>query len=389
MEPLPHGCFLPLNSVAIHPQGFPHFCLNSTLKTGASLAELDLRRAEVHAQLAKGVWPDSCSRCHNKEKKGIHSRRTRTWERKIRMYGRQAAEAMMQESAPRVRHLEISFSNLCNLSCAMCSSEFSTGWAAADRAAMEKGLSFRDFTKPFQRVSRISPELIEEILARAEEFDNIIIKGGEPTRDPACLNFLRKLAERRKRPGLSLFIQTNGTRHPKEWALGLRNLELEVGVSLDGWGPVNDWIRGGSSFEKVISHLEILAGLPFVTKLTIDFTLSAFNVFHLPEFLSEVSALRARISKPFTCPVFQWAQQPFANPLSLKTEDRLAVLEICQPLLAEGGEFFVNSDGLKQTLALPRSGEESVRQTRAWLEHLSELRGFPLPKQEKLVASLS
>lgn len=388
MEQLPHGCFLPLNSVAVHPQGFPHFCLNSTLKTGGSLAELNRQRAAIHAQLAKGEWPGSCSRCLNKEAKGLQSRRTRTWERKIKMYGRERAEAMARESSPRIRHLEISFSNLCNLSCAMCSSEFSTGWAAADKAAIEKGLIFREFTKPFHRVSRISPELIEEILAHAEEFDNLIIKGGEPTRDPACLEFLRRLAERRARPDLAVFIQTNGTRHPREWALGLEKLKLEVGISLDGWGPVNDWIRGGG-FEKATAHLEFLAGLPFVTKLTVDFTLSAFNVFHLPEFLTEMTALRGRIRKPLTCPVFQWAQQPFANPLSLKTEDRLAVLERCGPLLEQASDFFVNGDGLRQTLALPRLGEESVRQTRAWLGHLNEMRGFPLPGQERLLASLA
>jgi hypothetical protein len=168
----------------------------------------------------------------------------------------------------------------------------------------------------------------------------------------------------------------------------LENLSLEIGVSLDGWGRVNDWIRGGSSFDQVLSHLEYLAELPFVTKLTVDFTLSAFNVFHLPEFLAQVAALRGRIEKPLSCPVFQWAQQPFANPLALKPEDRLAVLKRCEPLLADK-DFFVNGDALRQTLALPRLKEESINSARDWLAHLNEVRGFSLPGQEELLASLS
>src|SRR6218665_2850116 len=69
MKKFPNGCFLPLNAIAVHPQGFPHFCLTSTLKRGAALSEFAEARREIHQQLLKGEWPATCTRCLNKEKR--------------------------------------------------------------------------------------------------------------------------------------------------------------------------------------------------------------------------------------------------------------------------------------------------------------------------------
>jgi hypothetical protein len=389
MKKFPHGCFLPLNAIAVHPQGFPHFCLTSTLKTGATLNEFAEARREIHQQLLKGEWPATCTRCFNKEKRNLQSRRTRTWERKIKMYGREKAEALvLGQSEPTIRHLEISFSNVCNLTCGMCSSEFSTSWIAPDKAAIAQGLEFREFTTPFHRVARVSPALLEEVFAHVDDLDLIIIKGGEPTREPLCLNFLAELVKRRSKPGPFVFLQSNGTRHPKEWLKGLDSLRLEVGFSLDGWGPVNDWIRG-SRFEQVVSHMEYLDTVPFVRNLTIDFTLSAYNVFHLREFIEGIISLRDRLKKDLTCPVFQWVQQPYSSPLALRAEDRLAIEKECRPLLEANPKLFLNFENLLEVLRQPQAESAQVKKCSDWLEYMNGMRKEHLPYQERLAQSLT
>lgn len=386
----PVGCFMPMNAIAVHPQGFPHFCLISKMSPESNLRALDDRAGEIHRQLLKGEWPDSCSHCRKNEAQHLPSRRERTWERKFARYGRSRAESFVsgQESST-LRHLEISFSNICNLNCSMCSSEYSTGWIKPEERAEAQGLEFRSGMKPFRHVRKLSDSFLEEILERSDELDLIIVKGGEPTYDPRCLAFLQKIARKRKENPPWVFIQSNGTRPVNEWLPSLEGLDLEIGISLDGWGPVYEWIRG-TRFEPVLANFQELAKSDAVRELTLDFTLSLHNAFHLPAFLERITELREQVKKPFRCPSFQWARQAHATPLALAREDRLEIRDKARPWLENAGDFFQNGESLLEVLALPRASDESIRDSLRWLDYMTELRGFDLGADETLIrASLA
>jgi MoaA/NifB/PqqE/SkfB family radical SAM enzyme len=378
-ESFPKGCFLPLNAIAVHPQGYPHFCLTSTLKHEGGLKDFEQKRMEVHEQLLRGDWPVSCLRCKNKEVRNLQSRRTRTWERKIQIYGEELAVSHVKnQTRPKIRHLEISFSNVCNISCVMCSSEFSTSWIPLDKRAMEQGLAYRDFTQPFHQVRKISQELLHEILDHIEDFDLIIMKGGEPSREPLCLDFLKKVASSpKKKNNLFVFLQSNGTRDPKEWLKGLEGLNFEVGFSIDGWEEVFRWIRG-ADFDRVIKHFAEVQESELVKSISIDFTLSAYNCFHLPEFFEELIKLKSRSPKLERVPVFQWVQQDYGSPLNLRQEDRMRVADQLEPILERGGNLFLNSENLLRVLRQPRASEKSLLQARSWYQYLKKVRGYSL-----------
>lgn len=381
-QKFPPGCFLPLNAIAVHPQGHPHFCLTSTQKPPTSLRAFDQTRKEVHSALIDGAWPESCVRCYNKEKRGLQSRRTRTWERKTRMYGQKKAEEfVLGAERPTIRHLEISFSNVCNLSCAMCSSEFSSAWIGPDAKAESDGLEFRGFTKPYRSIARVSQETLADVLEHVDDFDLIIVKGGEPTREPLCLDFLETVGERTQKT--AVFLQSNGTRNPDEWLPRLKKLNLEVGFSFDGWEKQFEWIRGGS-FAAVLSHFRKLNESAQVKRLSVDFTLSAFNCFHLPQFLEKIVELKTEVKKLSECPVFQWVQQPYASPLAIRLDDRIDVLNQVVPLLERERRLFLNSENLMKVLALPQLDLEKRMQTQRWFEYLSKLRGETHPDHERI-----
>ena len=260
----------------------------------------------------------------------------------------------------------------------MCSSEFSTSWIKHDENAQKQGLEFRAFTQPYRRVARVSRELLDEVLLHVDDLDLIIVKGGEPTREPLALDFLETVSERSAgKRGPSVFIQSNGTRPPKEWIYRLKNLNLEVGFSFDGWGNVFDWIRG-AKFEQVLAHFREINEIDFVKSMSIDFTLSAYNCFHLPEFFERVAELKTQVNKLAECPVFQWVQQPYASPINLKEHDRAKILERCLPILDKEDKFFLNSDNLKKILQHPRASVESIRQAQQWFEYMNQVRGFNL-----------
>lgn len=375
----PKGCFLPLNAIAVHPQGYSHFCLTSTLRHQGGIRSFEKIREDIHQQLLQGKWPESCLRCKNKEDRNLQSRRTRTWERKADMYGlEQAKKFVLDSSKSTIRHLEVSFSNLCNISCVMCSSEFSTSWIAHDKRAMEEGLQYRNFTGPYQSLKRMTPEMMDEIFEHVENFDLIIIKGGEPTREPACLEFLRRLnASNKKKKNLAVFLQSNGTRAPEEWMQNLDTLNFEMGFSMDGWGEVFEWVRG-AKFESFLKNFRDTQKVSLVRSVSIDFTLSAYNCFHLPEFFTRLIELKEESPKLNEIPVFQWVQQDYASPLNLKQEDRQKIADALEPILEKGKGLFLNGENLLNVLRQPRASEKSVEQGRSWYEYLKKMRGRSL-----------
>lgn len=383
------GCFLPLNALAVHPHGEKKFCLTSTLPSIKNSEDFDSQRIKIHEELLNGEWPSSCKSCKFKEGQGIQSRRTRTWERKISRYGEtESVEMLAKQEKPYIRHLEITFSNLCNITCAMCSSEFSSSWIKLDKKALDSGLSFRDFTRPYQTVNRMSQETMEQILTHASEFDLVIIKGGEPTIESLCLEFLQKLGNLRLENSPLVFIQTNGTRDPSEWLPYTEGLKLEVGFSLDGWGKVGDWIRG-TDFDQVLKNFKTVANHPTVQEITIDFTFSLYNCFHLPEFFEKILALKNETPKFKECAVFQWVQQFYASPLSLTLESRMRVKEQVSLIFNKDPALFLNYENLLKVLELPRLPEASVDTARKWAGFMNESRGFSIyDLQPELVSAL-
>jgi hypothetical protein len=270
----------------------------------------------------------------------------------------------------------------------MCSSEFSTSWIPRDHEAEASGLKFREFTSPYRRVARVSPALLEEILESSGSLDLVIVKGGEPTRDPRCLDFLERLAHF---PGrnqeLTVFMQTNGTRNSEEWLPKLAGLRVEVGISLDGWGDLNNWIRG-SMFESVLRNLVAVSKSPNVRRVAVDFALSAFNCLHLPIFVDQMNKLAQELPKLDRTPSFQWVQEHYASPLALHASDREEVSRVTREYFSAAGLDAKKLERVEEVLSLPQLAPELVSDCRAWLLHLEKVRGQKLPEgRERLLRS--
>jgi sulfatase maturation enzyme AslB (radical SAM superfamily) len=268
----------------------------------------------------------------------------------------------------------------------MCSSEFSSSWVRLDKEAVEQGLEFRNFTSKYQKVSRLDSDTLDLVYAQIHEAELIIVKGGEPTREPLLFDFLKNIKEKNLRKDLRLFIQTNGTRDFDEWKEHLSGFDLEIGFSIDGWGEVNDWIRS-TRFEDVIQNLRKVHDSELVKEISIDFTLSSFNCFHLPVFLKKIVELSLELPKIRTCPVFQWVQQYYASPLALSASVRSKIADEIEPILNEHGQLFLNHENLLKILRLPRLRPELIEQAQKWTSFMGRKRGVSLFDLEPRLAA--
>ena len=71
------------------------------------------------------------------------------------------------------------------------------------------------------------------------------------------------------------------------------------------------------------------------------------------------------------CPVFQWAQQPYASPANITVDVRKEIRDQVEPLLMAHPNFFQNSENMLRVLDLPRASRQSQVDALKWIQFLN------------------
>lgn len=343
----------------------------STIWSGADFSRV---RGEFH----KGLFPDECRNCQKVEKLGQLSRRQRILNRGFLFYGDREALNLVNTKEGKILELNISFSNKCNLKCAMCSSRYSHTWNSEEAEAKEAGIDFREGRTEVNFT--MSNTFFESMLEEIDSAKHLMIKGGEPFIAPQTFKLLEYL-KNRKAEGKSIpsiYIQTNGTVTSEKIASLISDLNIEIGVSIDGVGKSYEWIRG-FSYERIEQNIKFFLDTVNSEPMSLDFTASIFNLFHIKEAFSKYLDLFA--SHPNFYKVnYTIARQPYndlrALPLKLRQSvaNELRQWAPCDKINdLENLCLFIESDQLEL---------KKQKNAHSWLSFLENKRG-PLPHREK------
>lgn len=209
--------------------------------------------------LANDKWPDACIRCKVDEETGIESTR-----QKSEHYG------------PGITHLDLRFSNVCNLSCRMC-------WPASSSTLVQEHREFlkNNTISPWGNNTFVTHNWYDDKqaleLASITTLKEVYLTGGEPMMVKGLLRFIKMLDK-----NVTLRFNTNGT------LLNLKFLEeikkfknVNMCFSIDGIGKVNDYIRWGSNWEDVYRNFKICKESKF--DVSIGPTVQVLNELYMPE----------------------------------------------------------------------------------------------------------
>jgi hypothetical protein len=138
------------------------------------------------------------------------------------------------------------------------------------------------------------------MLKQIEKFPNIRvldINGGEPFLSPDHLQFLKLFVKTGRAKDVILIYTTNGTILNSAFLEPLRAFKgVEVAVSSEGVGDTYRYSRGHDGAEEQIEKaLEFFASVP-ATRLEINYTLSALNIFGVREFLKWFKAMENKFN---------------------------------------------------------------------------------------------
>ena len=258
----------------------------------------------IRKQVLGGYRPKECEPCFSLEDQGVESLRLRHIkgvipEARIKLYPR-ALESMNSdfEMPFEIPTMEIKLNNLCNLKCRMCNPTDSTSWndwkEVEEFYDKEKNYiadnvrKLNLVKKPYLDTFEDNPNWWDSFEKNLPYFRRVEFAGGEPLMDPQHYRILDML----KPYGANIEIKyaTNGTtlgiskgRTVHDYWTHFRS--VAVNVSIDGIGPVYEYIRGNGNWREVVQNIQIIKEIPNINRVVGAVAVQVSNVLTLDEMI--------------------------------------------------------------------------------------------------------
>lgn len=243
--------------VRLNPNGTVGRCGHMTRQPQfATLESMDTSEwlGGVKESMSKGIWPIECERCMETEQLNGTS---------IRLNAIEFDKLQKKSDYLIVGGV---LDNVCNSACLTCDEQHST---------LIGGLQSKTYT-----IVDNSHAFWELPLDRVVQLD---ISGGEPSHSKNYKHILANLPKSIR----SIRLNTNCSTVLEElWDLCRQGVHVTVTVSLDGIGPVHDFVRWPVKWDNFYANLQEYMRMP--VRLNTWTTVSALNVDDLPNIIKFV-----------------------------------------------------------------------------------------------------
>jgi len=208
---------------------------------------------------------DTCINCISKERKGHSSKRT---------------NSMKRRPADGLVSFDLRPGNTCNLKCAMCNPGNSSLWRQ-DLKIYEKYEGEYDST-----VDELDWDWIYDKCVDTAQ--HLYIAGGEPFYMKTVQKFLKDLsAHPWNCANTHITIQTNGISNtPKFLEILSKFDKIHFGISVDGWGEVNEVIRFPTNHDELMVGIQELIDVD-PHQLDYNITVQAMNLLNIDTMVEE------------------------------------------------------------------------------------------------------
>lgn len=236
----------------------------------------------LRKNMLEGKKSSICNWCYENEKVADHSFRTTS----IKNFGHYANELFQFTDDNgflpnfKMKYLDIRFSNICNMKCRSCGSEFSSQWAQEN-----KNLKLH-FDEIIQKADK-TDSLLNQVLQHADNIEEAYFAGGEPFITEEHYVILEELIRTGASKKIKLRYSTNMSNliYKKYDLFDLwKNFgELQISASLDHYGERAEYIRTGTDWATVESNILRLQQVDNV-EIQFNTVVSIFNYPTLGEF---------------------------------------------------------------------------------------------------------
>ena len=257
-------CTFPVNGMFISGRGVGLCCVADKKYQMGPLEfwNSNDRKTLVNNQ-KDGIEINDCQICYHNQEKGILSHR--------QIYNSNKNNTI--KTLPT--KLDLDFSNLCNLKCIMCHSGRSSQWA--------KELGIHTETNG---VKTITDELLKETCELSHNLEELLIQGGEPSIMPEFETYFQYLKDNNLIKNIKLQVISNLTNINTRFFERLKDFKnVRLCVSVDSYGPANDYIRFPSKFEKITENLIKVSEMSNNIEVELFNSIQILSLFNYNKFL--------------------------------------------------------------------------------------------------------
>jgi organic radical activating enzyme len=199
----------------------------------------------VRQQLLQGQAPKQCQQCVKSE---LHN--GSSFRLTAEMFHPELSKEIKQRNDPDyfdLQNITITTSNLCNLKCLPCHSSSYVRHIELKKLGLSDRLPQAEKAKSLDKFLDL-------------DFKRVTMLGGEPFYDMVTFDFLEKLAATGKSKHVSVDLNTNMTSVTDQHLMFLSQnfKETIIKASIDGLGPVNEYLRYPSSWSVIEKNLQKL-----------------------------------------------------------------------------------------------------------------------------------
>jgi len=251
----------------------------------------------MRLNMLNGVWNDECGRCKNEEATGLVSRRSyenQQWQMNIdEVRSKTKADGSIDPNDFPIVYYDLRFGNFCNLKCRMCGPTDSSAWYD-DWIRLTGSNKFKDTSGIMEIVDDKVvafnwPEyepFWEQLEANIHNIEHVYFAGGEPMLIERHYDFLERCVEVDAAKHIIVEYNTNMSTLPTRVTnLWKHFKQVRVGASVDGMGSMQEYQRSPAKWEKTLDNLRKVDALPNNIIGWLAFTVTAYNVNHMIDFM--------------------------------------------------------------------------------------------------------
>ena len=391
-----HFCYHPFETLTITADGQAQPCPSWDFCDKYPIADLNQKEVtideifasrpmeELRQHMLKGDRSPACRSCYRREESDMDSQRLR--------YARRRSISDTQT----IKQIEINFSNQCNLACAMCNHNHSSGWYQQEKSlpeSLRKDMEVNKSwpSKPFKHFS-LSKKFVHSILDRLDTLEVLVIKGGEPLYDKNCLNLLWRISE--IKPDLKIVLVSNITHVPQRTLDTLSRLNnVQLNISVDGVGKTYEWIRG-FPFHRISDNYKKISAM-MIKEVHLNVTVSIYNVLNVVDtvkYFKDLAPNNYAVS-------FNFVVEPFMSALTLLPDTykdmvandmipQLRQIGCVPPDQIDSYLNYVTKDYKTVRNALTTSKANTIRVFKDYTQWLNGVRGMQIQEEAHYLKSL-
>jgi organic radical activating enzyme len=264
-------------------------------------------KKEKRKEMLDGVRCDECAYCWTVEDKrdtDVYSDRAY----KSHVYSEQDINLLKEIGLSDVdpKTLEISFDNLCNLSCSYCNAEFSSTWSTDIK---ENGLypttntpgggTFRnagEHALPFGNKNENNPYVDAFFkwfhAGLKDNLTELRVTGGEPTRSPWFWKLLDECENTKFDFAVNSNLIMDQARMNKLIESSKKFKTFDLYTSCESYGEHAEFVRSGLDYEQWRNNLVQFSNDGHYRMIHIMMTISALSIWTITEFMSDILELR-------------------------------------------------------------------------------------------------